>query len=74
MHETSGLADENIGGKKKTAWVGPHPDGHEKGEKELKSQEGMVLIFVLSLPSLLISLNIANFLPLLRISRRFLSL
>jgi hypothetical protein len=26
-----------------TAWVGPHPDGQEKGEKELKSQEGRVL-------------------------------
>jgi len=50
-----------------TAWVGPHPDGQEKGEKELKSQEGRVRIFVQSLPSLLISLILANFLPLLRI-------
>jgi hypothetical protein len=56
-----------------TVWMGPHPDGQEKGEKELKSQEGRVFIFVLSLPSLLVSLNIANFLPLLRISLIFLS-
>jgi hypothetical protein len=60
--------------KKMTVRVGPHPDGHEKGEKELKSQEGRVFIFVLSLPSLLVSLNIANSLPLARISRIFLSL
>jgi hypothetical protein len=73
MHEISRLAVENSGGKKMTAWVGPHPDGQEKGEKELKSQEGRVLIFVLSLPSLLVLLNIANFLPLLRISKKFLS-
>ena len=56
-----------------TVWMGPHPDGQKKGEKELKSQEGRVLIFVLSLPSLLVSLNIANFLPLLRIGLIFLS-
>jgi hypothetical protein len=56
-----------------TVLMGPHPDGQKKGEKELKSQEGRVLIFVLSLPSLLVSLNIANFLPLLRIGRIFLS-
>ena len=56
-----------------TVLMGPHPDGQKKGEKELKSQEGRVLIFVLSLPSLLVSLNIANFLPLLRIGLIFIS-
>jgi hypothetical protein len=52
------VAAEDPAGKKMTAWVGPHPDGQEKGEKELKSQEGRALIFVLSLPFLLDSLNV----------------
>lgn len=56
-----------------TVLMGPHPDGQKKGEKELKSQEGRVFIFVLSLPSLLVLLNIANFLPLLRIGLIFIS-
>jgi hypothetical protein len=52
------VAAEDPAGKKMTAWVGPHPDGQEKGEKELKSQEGRALIFVLSLPFLLDSPNV----------------
>jgi hypothetical protein len=74
MDEISRLAAKNSGGKKMTASMGPHLGGQEKGEKELKSQEGRVLVFVLSLPSLLVSLNLANFLPILRIGRTFLSL
>jgi len=30
-----------------TDWTGPHPVGLEKGEKELKSQEGRVAYFLL---------------------------
>jgi hypothetical protein len=36
----------------------------EKGEKELKSQEGRAFIIILTLPSLLTTLLLANFLPL----------
>jgi len=36
----------------------------EKGEKELKSQEGRAFIVILTLPSLLATTLLANFLPL----------
>jgi hypothetical protein len=65
FEERSGSAEaaaEKSGGKKMTAWVGPHPDGQEKGEKELKSQEGRVLIFLLSSPSLLVFITRSKFL------------
>ncbi len=45
-----------------TDWTGPHPDGQEKGEKELKSQEGRALIIMLFLPFLLIVLDVSKFL------------
>ena len=56
-----------------TAWVGPHPDGQEKGEKELKSQEGRVLIFLLPYHPYSFAYYLANFLPLPRIDQIFLS-
>jgi hypothetical protein len=45
----------------------------EKGEKELKSQEGRAFIIIVTLPSLLVSTIIANFLPLERVDCLFLS-
>jgi hypothetical protein len=50
--------------KKKDRLDGATSRRSEKGEKELKSQEGRAFIILLTLPFLLTLLIIANFLPL----------
>jgi hypothetical protein len=39
------LGHGTVSEAKKTGWTGPHPAGHKKGEKELKSQEGRVAYY-----------------------------
>jgi hypothetical protein len=50
--------------KKKDRLDGATSRRSEKGEKELKSQEGRAFFIILTLPSLLALFTSANFLPL----------